>query len=414
MTPTTPPPEIAAEVARQLAAIRRGTVNLVSEAELSAKIERSLIHKKPLRVKLGVDPTSPLLHLGFTVPLTKLRLFQDLGHHPVLIIGDATALVGDPTGRNKTRPRLTPEEVDGYSKTYLTQAGKVLDMSRVEVRFNREWLGKLDFLGLIGLTARSTVARLMEREDFKSRWTEGTAIHLHELIYPLLQGYDSVMVRADVELGGSDQLFNLLVGRDLQEQDDQPPQACITGPLLIGLDGQKKMSKSAGNTIGITEPPEDMALKVMRVPDAQLRSWFELLTKLTLPEIDAMLAPDRNPKDAKLALLRYIVDQYHGAGAGERAVQHWTKTVAKKEVGEDAPKLRVAARGPSAEGIWTMVELLVATGLCASKSEARRHLEAGAVSLDGNKVTSPIEPVPIATGNLLRVGRQKYGRLEIE
>lgn len=403
-------PRIAAEVERQKAVLLRGRVDLVSEEELTRKLARSVALGRPLRVKLGVDPTASMLHLGFTVVLNKLRTFQDLGHQAVLIIGDATALVGDPTGRNQTRPRLEPAEVARNAEGYLAQAGKVLDLARLEIRRNGEWLGRLDFMGMIRLASRYTVARLLERNDFAERYKTGVAIHLHELIYPLLQGWDSVMVRADVELGGTDQLFNLLVGRDLQREEGQEPQVCLTTPILVGLDGKLKMSKSYGNTVGISEPPGDMMTKVMRLDDGQMREWFLHATRVPEPEIERILAPGRNPRDAKLDLGRAIIGQFHSAADAEAAAADWLRVVSEKQVPVDVQVLRLG----KSPGARSMLDLLMVTGWFQSKGEARRMLTQGAVSLNDLKIVDPTSTPDLRAGDILRCGKQKVARIAPE
>jgi tyrosyl-tRNA synthetase len=405
---------ITREVDRQLAQILRATEDVITEPELRRKLSRSIAESRPLRVKLGVDPTASLLHLGFTVVLNKLRTFQDLGHVAVLIIGDATAMVGDPTGRNKTRPRLSAGEVSHNAATYLEQAGRILDRSRLEVRHNSEWLEKLGFLGMIDLAGRTTIARLLERDDFAERYRQGVAIHLHEMLYPLLQGWDSVMVRADVELGGTDQRFNLLVGRDLQEQEGQEPQVCLMTPLLVGLDGRQKMSKSYGNTVGITEPPEDMMLKIMRLDDQQMENWFKLLTRVPDNEIARMLAPGRNPRDQKLDLGRAIAGIYHGAPAADGAAEAWLRVVSQKELPADLQAVGVKSVDQGAAGGASIMDILLATGWFASKGEARRMIAQGAVSIDGTKITDPTLSVEIKEGAILRCGKQRIARLTVK
>lgn len=404
---------VAAEVARQKALILRGVVDCISAADLDRKLAKSLLSGKPLRVKLGVDPTSSMLHLGFTVVLNKLRTFQDLGHQAVLILGDATALVGDPTGRNKTRPRLSPEEIRKNAEGYLEQAGKVLDLSRLEVRKNSEWLGKLDFLGMINLVSRATVARLLERDDFSKRYKEGTPIHLHELVYPLLQGLDSVQIASDVELGGTDQLFNLLMGRDLQAEDGQEPQVCLTTPILVGLDGKLKMSKSYGNTVGISEPPSDMMIKIMRLDDTLLREWFTLVTRIPLAKIDEVLAAGRNPRDSKLDLGRTIVGMYHGEPAGEAAAKSWLEVVSGKALPEDLKSLDLGGLKRSATGGILILDLLMSTGWFQSKGEARRQIDQKSVSLGESRIVDQSAEVHPAEGDILRCGKQRVVRLRL-
>ncbi|MAG56250.1 MAG: tyrosine--tRNA ligase [Planctomycetes bacterium] len=405
-------PAIAKEVARQKEIILRGAVDVISEAELEAKLTQSLRDGKPLRVKLGVDPTSSSLHLGFTVVLNKLRDFQDLGHVAVLILGDATAMVGDPTGRNKTRPRLKHEEIVAHAKGYLGQASKVLDADRLEVHYNSEWLHQLDFEGLVGLTARYTVARMLERNDFSQRYKDGTPIYLHEFVYPLLQGWDSVEIDADVELGGSDQLFNLLVGRDLQEQEDQPAQFCLTTPLLLGLDGQLKMSKSYGNAVGIDEPAEEMFKKIMRVDDAMMRDWFVLLTRESMSEIDALLKDGANPRDVKMRLGHVLCTRYHDAAAADAAQAAWISQVSKKELPADLPA--VAVGGVLTDGQASVVDLLMlAFPDLKSRGEARRLMKGGGVSLSGDKITDPMAIVTVQGDEILKAGKRRVAKLTL-
>jgi tyrosyl-tRNA synthetase len=395
---------LAAKVAEEKQKLLRGVVSLISETEFETKLARSISTGKPLRVKLGVDPTSSLLHLGFTVVLNKLRAFQDCGHVAVLIIGDVTALVGDPSGRNTTRPRLTPEEVDRNAATYLEQAGLVLDLPRVEVRRNSEWLGQRGVHPLIDLLSKTTVARMLERDDFKIRFENQTPIFLHELLYPLLQGRDSVEVQADVELGGTDQLFNLLVGRDLQADAGQEPQVCMTMPILPGLDGVRKMSKSYGNTIALRENPDDMFGKVMSVPDALLKDYFTLTTSVPESEIASLLAG--HPRDAKVALGRALVARYHGEEAGAAAADRFRKVFSEKQVPEAMPDLAIA------EEELAIIDLVVKAGFAKSRGEARRLVEQGGVTIDGGKVTDIGAKVKITGGAVLRVGKLGFARLK--
>ncbi len=396
-------------VSAQLALLQRGVHDLISRTELAAALTKSMATGRPLRVKLGVDPTSASLHLGFTLGLRKLRQFQDLGHQAVLIIGDATAMVGDPTGRNKARPRLDASTVDAHAKHYLEQACRILNRETLEVRRNGEWLKALDFSSFIELASRSTVARMLERDDFQKRWKEGTAIQLHEFLYPLLQGQDSVAVQADVELGGRDQLFNLLVGRDLQQQHGQTPQVCMTTPLLIGTDGVRKMSKSYDNHVGIDESADDMILKVMRINDAMLRDWMLHLTRFDDAQIEALLGAGTNPRDAKLALGKSIVADYHGAEAADQAAEGWLRRVSRKETDESLALLVV----PSA---WagqdiSVLELLMHSGWFASKGEARRQLEQGAVNIGAERISGHQAHATLHGGEVLRVGRQRSARI---
>jgi tyrosyl-tRNA synthetase len=401
-------PKLAARVAGQKRTLLRGVVQVISEEDLERKLARSLQTGKPLRVKLGVDPTSSLLHLGFTVVLNKLRAFQDCGHQAVLIIGDGTALVGDPTGRNQMRPRLTQKEVDANAATYLEQAGMVLDLPRVEVRRNQEWLGRLSFLGMIDLLAKSTVARMLERDDFKGRFEKQTPIYLHEMLYPLLQGRDSVEVSADVELGGTDQLFNLLVGRDLQLDAGQEPQVCMTMPILPGLDGVQKMSKSYGNAIGLRESPDDMFGKVMSVPDALLRDYLVLTTVMPEDEIARTLATP--PRDAKEALGRALVARYHGDDAARAAAERFRRVFSEKQAPEEMPDVVIPAARES-EGTYGILDLVMEARFAKSRSDARRLVEQGGVTLNGEKVVDVGARLRIGGGEVLRVGKLQFARL---
>ena len=313
-------------VSEQLALLRRGVHQIVPEDELVKKLERSAKTGKPLRVKYGIDPTGIDVHLGHTVPLRKLRLFQELGHQAVLIIGNYTALVGDPSGRDQARVRLTAEQVAANALDYLKQISKIIDIAKTEVAYNGTWFGKFSFLEVLNLTSKITVQRMLERDDFTKRRTAGTAIYLHECLYPLMQGWDSVEIKADVELGGSEQLFSLMVARDLQVDQGQEPQICLTLPILRGLDGERRMGKSLGNYIGVAERPQDMLDKTMSIPDTLLREWFELLTDRSAAEIAELTDPTRgNPRDAKLTLGKDIVAFYYGAEAGTVAAAEWLK-----------------------------------------------------------------------------------------
>jgi len=385
----------------QLEIIRRGTVGIIREAELIEKLGR----RRPLRVKLGVDPTSPHLHLGHTVVLRKLRQFQALGHQAVLIIGDFTALIGDPSGRSHTRPPVEPEQIRANAKTYLEQVGRVLDVGKLEIVWNGQWLGQLKFADIIKLASKMTVARLLERDDFSQRYKSGNPISLHELLYPLMQGYDSVMVRADVELGGNDQTYNLLVGRDLQEDAGQERQVCITMPILVGLDGTLKMSKSYGNQIALEDSPKDMFGKTMSIPDGLMRNYFELLTEVPLGEVDSLIASD--PRGAKERLAKEIVKSYHGEAAAEAAAAEFRRVFSQKELPADIPEVEVGA------GPISLSALLVRTGLARSNREARRLLQQGGVALDGTRVEDPATQIEPASGMLLRVGKLKFVRLKV-
>ena len=384
-------------------ALKRGCVELVSEEELSRKLSLG----RPLRVKLGVDPTSPDLHLGHTVVLQKLRAFQDLGHVAVLILGDFTARVGDPSGRDATRPTLGPEEVRANAKTYAEQAFKVLDRERTELRWNSEWLEPFMGAELLKVMRRCTVGQLMAREDFQKRTKAGLPVTLLEMIYPLLQGQDSVAVRADVELGGNDQLFNLLVGRQLQKDAGQEPQVVLTLPLLVGLDGQKKMSKSYGNAIGVEEPARDMFGKLMKVSDEAMLSYYELLTSRDLSSVRAL-----HPMEAKKGLAEALTARFHGEEAGRRERAFFEATFSRKELPEDAEEFRVGAE----DGSLCWSAFLVRLGAAPSRKEAQRLIRQGAVRLDEEKLGGDGAVGEGLGGGTrtLRVGRHKFFRLRPE
>jgi tyrosyl-tRNA synthetase len=390
---------------QQLARIRRGAADIIVEAELRAKLERG----KSLKVKLGLDPTSPDLHLGHTVVLQKLRDFQDLGHQIVIIIGDFTGMIGDPTGRSETRRPLTWDEIRENAETYKAQLGKVLDMARTEVRFNSEWLGRLSFEQIIRETSHLTVARILQREDFSARYAAGRPISLHEFLYPLAQGYDSVALGADVELGGTDQTFNLLVGRDLQRAHGQEAQVAVTVPILEGLDGVQKMSKSLGNYVGINEPPSDMYGKLMSVSDALMFRYFELATRVPQEEIAALRS--LHPMEAKKRLARTVTAMYHGEAAAAAAEAAFARVVQGREVPENVELIRLATPSDS-EPAWKIVAL---TGLVGSNSEARRQIQQGAVELDGSRVTDPNQKIAASgESRLLQVGKRKFRRFTLE
>jgi len=396
------------DVAEQLRVLRAGTVDCMSDAEL----ERKLARDTPLRVKLGIDPTASDIHLGFAVVLRKLRQFQDFGHTAVLILGDFTAQVGDPSGRSATRPRLSAEEVEAHAQTYLEQVKLVLAPARLEVRRNSEWLAKLDMEGVLGLTSQVTVARMLERNDFSQRYRDGQPISLTEFLYPLLQGLDSVEVRADIELGGTDQLFNNLMGRQLQEAHGQEPQVVMTTALLEGLDGVQKMSKSLGNYVGITETPAEQFGKLMSLPDALMPRYFELATgwhpdrvaEVTTQLDDATLAP----VDAKRLLARTVVDLYHGDGAGSGAEAEFDRVFKSHDVPREVPEVTLDLAGTVA-----LAKVLVAAGLAASNNEARRQIGQGAVRIDGERVDDPEAAVDVGVlaGATVQVGKRRWARI---
>lgn len=397
----------------QLRIIRRGAADVVVEAELAQKLERSRRAGAPLRVKLGLDPTAPDLHLGHTVVLRKLRDFQELGHQIIVIIGDFTGMIGDPTGRSEVRKPLTWEEIRANAETYRGQLGKVIDMSRTRVEFNSTWLGALTFENVIRETAHLTVARMLQREDFAQRYAAERPISLHEFLYPIAQAYDSVALGADVELGGTDQTFNLLVGRDLQRAHGQEPQIALTVPILEGLDGAQKMSKSLGNYVGISETPEDIFGKLMSVSDELMWRYYELLTRIPESEIAALRAG--HPMEAKKRLARTITAQYHGEPAAAAAEAHFTNVFQQRRDPENAEEVRVVAGALGASGGKVqLVKLLVATGFVSSNSEARRMIQQGAVEIDGDRVSDVNHVLAAAGAHLIRVGKRLFKRVVIE
>jgi tyrosyl-tRNA synthetase len=396
-------------VDEQLARIRRGAAEIIVDAELRTKLERSRQTAAPLKVKLGLDPTAPDLHLGHTVVLQKLRDFQDLGHQIIIIIGDFTGMIGDPTGRSETRRPLTWDEIRSNAETYKAQLGKVLDMSRAQVRFNSEWLGPLTFEHVIRETAHLTVARILQREDFATRHAAGRPISLHEFLYPLAQGYDSVALGADVELGGTDQTFNLLVGRDLQRAHGQEAQVALTVPILEGLDGVQKMSKSLGNYVGITEPPADMYGKLMSVSDALMFRYFELVTRV--PEHEIAELRRLHPMEAKKRLARTVTAMYHGEAGAAAAEVAFARVVQAREV-PDKIELISLATPSSSEPAWKVVVL---AGMAPSNSEARRLIQQGGVEVDGSRVADPNQKIDVSgESRLLQVGKRKFKRFVLE
>lgn len=394
------------DVTGQLALVRRGTAEIVVESELRAKLERSQATGVPLKVKLGLDPTAPDLHLGHTVVLQKLRDFQALGHQAIIVIGDFTGMIGDPSGRSETRKPLTRAEIEANAETYRLQLGKILDMGRTRVEFNSSWLAPLRLEELIHLTSTVTVAQMLQRDDFAARHAAQRPISLHEFLYPICQAYDSVALVADVELGGTDQTFNLLVGRDLQRAMGQEPQVAITTPLLEGLDGTQKMSKTLGNYVGITEPPGEMYGKLMSIPDALMLRYLTLVTRLPEAEIreiaQALGAGTLHPMVAKKRLARAVVAQYHGEPAASQAEAGFVRVFQQRETPEKIEEIKLpgGAKLP-------LVEIVVATGYVDSKSEARRKILEGAVDVDDATVTDP-KAMPLSDGQrrLIRMGKR--------
>jgi len=392
----------------QMARIRRGAAEIVVEAELRAKLERSSLAGSPLKVKLGLDPTAPDLHLGHTVVLQKLRDFQELGHQIVIIIGDFTGMIGDPTGRSETRKPLTWDEIRSNAETYRSQLGQVLDMGRTRVEFNSTWLAPLTFENIIRETAHLTVAQMLQREDFANRYASGRPISLHELLYPLAQGYDSVALGSDVELGGTDQTFNLLVGRDLQRAHGQEPQVALTVPILEGLDGVQKMSKSLGNAVGITESPADMYGKLMSVSDDLMFRYFELVTRVSDEEIQALRK--LHPMEAKKRLAWTVTAMYQGEAGAMEGEAHFSRVVQGKELPEKIEIIR-AETPHQGEPAW---KVIVMSGLVPSNSEARRQIQQGAVEVDGTRLPDPNQPLQAGREYLIRVGKRRFKRVFLD
>jgi len=398
-------------ISEQLELLKRGAVDIYSENDLKDRLTEAAQAGRPLRVKLGLDPTSPDIHLGHTVVLRKLRQFQDMGHKAVLIIGDYTAQIGDPTGQNTTRPILNADQIKANAETYFQQAGKILDTSedKLEVRHNSEWLGALDLAGLIKLTSSMTVAQMLERDTFDIRYKKGEPIGIHEFLYPLMQGHDSVCIRSDVELGGTDQTFNNLVGRDLQKLDQQKPQIVMTMPILVGLDGVEKMSKSKGNYIGVTDPPNDMFGKVMSISDGLMENYYTLLTDLPMDQIKTLVDPSQtHPKEAKVQLGKMIVTQFYDSVAAAGAAAHFDKVFKQKEIPDDMPEVTLAPDPIMAS------KLLLLCDLVASGGEGKRMVKQGGVSVNGQKVKDPNQAITPEDGMVVQVGKRKFARLALQ
>ena len=400
----------------QVALIRRGTAEIISEVELAQKLETARTQQRPLRIKLGLDPTAPDIHLGIAVVLRKLRQFQDLGHEVILIIGNFTATIGDPSGKSKTRPQLTADEVKRNAKTYADQYCMILDESKTRVVFNGEWLDKMSFADVIRLSAQTTVARILERDDFTNRLQAGAAIGMHELLYPICQGYDSVVLEADVEMGGTDQKFNILMGRDLQRAYGQEPQVTLLMPLLVGIDGVEKMSKSLGNYVGIYEPPSEMYAKLMSIPDELMSTYFELATDVPLDEIrtlETQLASrNLHPKTAKQRLAREIVTIYHNTDAAHAAEAEFDRVHRDRQLPDDLPEVVIPAASLTDGRIW-IAHLMQQAGFAKSSSDARRLVQQGGVHLDGDRITDPALEVSLQGETILQVGKRRFAKLII-
>ena len=402
-------------VEEQLAYLKKGAAEIIPEEELKQKLANSVKTGKPLRVYLGVDPTAPDIHLGHTVVLRKLKHFQDLGHTAIFLIGDFSAMIGDPTGRSETRPPLTREEVDAHAQTYLEQVFKILDREKTEVRYNSEWLGKLSSYEIVRLCAHYSLARMLEREDFRSRLEKHLPIAVHELLYPLLTAYDAVTLKSDVELGATEQKFNILVHREIQREYGLSPQVVFTMPILVGLDGQRKMSKSLGNYVGITEPPAEMFGKMMSIPDDLMWTYYELVTDRTPQEIAALKTEVQSgklhPMDAKMRLAQEVVSDFQGQDAGKKAAENFQRVFRDRQAPAEAPILNVARNGTK-----KLTALLVEWNMAPSKSEAERLIKQKGVEIDGTCIEDPRKEIDLAQPHnfLLRAGKKKFARIVVE
>ena len=402
---------MAKTIQEQIKLLKRGTIEIFTEDELSEKLAEAAKTGRQLRIKLGLDPTSPDIHLGHTVVLRKMRQFQDLGHKAVLIIGDYTARIGDPTGQNAARIMLKPQQIEANAKTYFAQAGKILDTSKekLEVRYNGEWLEKLTLLELIQLAAKKTVAQMLQRDSFKLRLQNDIDVYTHEFLYPLMQGYDSVIVKSDVELGGTDQTFNNLVGRDIQRAYGQNPQVVITTPILVGLDGKEKMSKSKGNYIGVTDEPNDMFGKIMSISDEMMENYFTLLTDLPTEKIIELVDPDKtHPKEAKVLLGKTIVAQFYDGETAELAAKQFDKVFAQGQLPDDIPEVKISAEPIIAS------KLLLACKLVSSGGEAKRMIKQGAVEINSQRITDHNEQITPKDGMTIQVGKRKFAKLKVK
>ena len=394
-------------VNKQFDQIKRGCEEIIPENQLLDKLKRSYDSNTPLRVKLGCDPSRPDLHVGHGVVLRKLRHFQDLGHQSILVIGDFTAMIGDPSGRNKTRPQLTLEETKVNAESYINQAGQILDLEKLEIVYNSDWLNKMDFSDVIKLSSHYTVARMLERDDFTKRYQSETPISIHEFMYPLAQGMDSVHLNADIELGGTDQKFNLLVGRDLQKEYDQEPQCVLTLPLLEGTDGQDKMSKSYGNDIGLTDSPQEMYGKTMSITDEMIVKYFRLAADASdevLVKIESNLNDSSyNPRDAKRLLARSLVELYYDSDSALKAEDHFDEVIVNKSIPDDIPEFQI-------ENETSLVDAVFLSKVVASKSEVRRLVKQGAVSVDGKKIDDA--SFSLRSGQVIKIGKRRFLKIK--
>lgn len=403
-------------VDEQFEAIKRGTLEIIPEEALKAKLRKAHEEGRPLRIKLGLDPTAPYIHLGHAVVLRKMRQFQDFGHEVYIIIGDFTGSIGDPSGKTITRPQLTEDEINANARTYYDQYCLILNSEKTKVVFNSQWLGPLGFADIIKIVSKVTVARILERDDFETRLAAGRPIKMHELLYPICQAYDSVFLKADVEVGGMDQKFNILMGRDLQTQYGQDEQVGLLMPILTGLDGVQKMSKSLNNYVGITESPKDMFGKLMSISDEMMSAFFELCTDVPVNEIEGikqgLASGALHPMDVKKRLGREIVAIYHGSEAAAEAQAEFERVFSHHEIPEDMPELKIDAADMRDGKVW-IVKLLTEAGMAPSNSEARRLVQQGGVTLDGQRISDPSANIEVRTGQVLRAGKLRFARIAI-
>jgi len=404
------------DLKKQIEIIKRGTAEITPEAELTIKLENSLKKNQPLKIKLGLDPSAPDIHLGHTVVLHKMRQFQELGHQVIILIGDFTGRIGDPTGKSEARKPLTEEEITRNAQTYKEQIFKILDIEKTQVVFNSHWLAPLNFAQVVDLAAKSTVARMLERDDFSKRYNSNQPISIHEFFYPLMQGYDSVHLHADIELGGTDQKFNLLMGRTLQKEYSQEPQIAITMPILEGLDGVQKMSKSLGNYIGINEAPEEIYGKAMSIADELMLRYFELVTDITLDELNQLKLQLENgelhPRDTKMRLAKTLVTMYHGQDAAEKAEEHFKTVFQKRDLPEDIPEFTITSNMLEEGKIW-LPKLMVDGDLSSSTSEARRLIKQGAVKINDEKIEDLDYKLQPEDNMVIKAGKRKFLKIKI-
>lgn len=402
------------EINEQLKIIKKGAAEIISEEDIVKKLEKSAKENKPLTIKLGLDPSAPDIHLGHTVVLRKMKAFQDLGHQVVIIIGDATGMIGDPTGKSAVRKQLSHDQVLENARTYQEQIFKILDREKTIVKFNSEWLQTMNFMDVANLASKYTVARMLERDDFKKRFASNQSISIHEFFYPLMQGYDSVAIKADIEMGGTDQKFNILMGRTLQKEYDQEPQIALLMPIIEGTDGVKKMSKSLGNYIGISEAPNDMYGKTMSIPDELIIRYFELVTDEHPDSIEAMksdIEQDKvNPRDLKMKLAKEVVRLYHGEEKALEAEQYFKSVFQKKNIPDDIAEMEVSME-ESEEGLFFIPKIVTGLKLSPSTSEARRLLKQGGIKLNGEKVEN--DKIALQTGDIIQVGKRKFAKIII-